>query len=57
MMSWSYDDTFLFCVNQQGSLMIYNNAGQPLLVSTHGLGIELGPSYHLPVHPVIELQR
>ena len=56
-MSWSFDDLFLICITGRGSVLLFNNAGEPMIAATHGLGIELGPSYLLPVNPLIEPSR
>jgi len=57
MMTWSYDDLFLICITGRGSLLLFNNAGEAMMCTTHGMGVELGPSYFLPVNPLIEPLR
>lgn len=52
-MAWTYDDLFLACILRSGSVCIMPRLGAPILLQTSGHSTEMGPSYFLPLHPVI----
>ncbi|XP_074641416.1 uncharacterized protein LOC141899158 [Tubulanus polymorphus] len=52
-MKWLSDDLFVACMTKQGSVCILSKLGEPILVQTFGCSVELGPSYYIPLHPLI----
>ncbi len=54
-MAWTADGLLLVCVTRRGSLMILPRYGQPLKLFTHGCSLDMGPSYQLPLHPLITI--
>lgn len=51
-MAWTADDLFLVCIMKSGSVCIVSRLGEPLILNIHGQGLNLGPSYYLPLHPL-----
>lgn len=50
---WTSDDLFVACMLEQGTLCIVTRLGEPLLLSTFGCSIQMGPKLFLPLHPLI----
>jgi len=53
-MAWTCDDLFLACITGRGSLLVLSKLGEPLLIATQGMGNEFGPSFFIPLLPLIE---
>lgn len=52
-MMWTADGLLLACMTKRGSLMILPRFGQPMQLVTQGCSLDMGPSYSLPLHPLI----
>ncbi|XP_062574969.1 ciliogenesis and planar polarity effector 1-like isoform X1 [Saccostrea cucullata] len=51
-MAWTADDLFLVCIMKSGSVCVVSRLGEPLILNIQGQGLNLGPSYYLPLHPL-----
>ncbi|XP_029639943.1 ciliogenesis and planar polarity effector 1-like [Octopus sinensis] len=52
-MKWTYNNLFVVCILNSGSVCILPRLGEPVLLKTNGLSQEMGPAFFLPIHPVI----
>ncbi|XP_078606977.1 uncharacterized protein LOC144879422 isoform X2 [Branchiostoma floridae x Branchiostoma japonicum] len=52
-MKWTCDDLLLVCITKRGSVVILTRLGEPLMLTTHGCSVEMGPCLYLPLHPLI----
>jgi len=55
-MQWTHDDLLLAIINAQGSIGLVPRLGEPVLIQTHGCGIDVGPKLFLPLLPVVSMQ-
>jgi len=55
-MQWTHDDLLLAIINAQGSISLVPRLGEPVLIQTHGCGIDIGPKLFLPLLPVVSVQ-
>ncbi|EDV22319.1 uncharacterized protein TRIADDRAFT_58803 [Trichoplax adhaerens] len=56
-MTWTSNSLLLIAITRNGFVAIISRAGQLLLCNTKGLGTELGPSFYLPLHPLMTIKK
>jgi len=55
-MEWTYDDLLLAVITAQGCVSLVPRLGEPVLIQTHGCGIDIGPELFLPLLPLIPIR-
>ncbi|KAK3727848.1 hypothetical protein QZH41_001625 [Actinostola sp. cb2023] len=56
-MSWTSNSLLLVVITCCGSLAILTKLGEPVLISTTGCSIDMGPGLYLPLHPRITFSK
>ncbi|XP_048582727.1 uncharacterized protein LOC5517350 isoform X2 [Nematostella vectensis] len=56
-LQWTSDSLLLIAVTRAGSVLMLTKLGTPLLISTKGNSIDMGPSLFLPIHPRIYFRK
>lgn len=55
-MAWTSNSLLLAVITRNGSLAIVSRVGQLLLCNTEGMEMNLGPSFYLPLHPMMTIK-
>jgi len=55
-MAWTHNDLLLAIINAQGCVSLVPRLGEPLLIQTHGCGVDIGPALFLPMFPPVYIQ-
>jgi hypothetical protein len=56
-LEWSGDGLLLAAMTRRGCLLLLPRFGPPLRLIASGCGLEMGPAYFLPLHPLITVQN
>jgi hypothetical protein len=55
-MKWTSDGLFIVAITKRGSLVIFPRMSSPIMFSTSGCSLDMGPETHMAIHPLIVVE-
>ena len=55
-MAWTSESLFLAVMLRNGCAGLLSRLGEPLVILSKGCSVDMGPSYYLPLTPLMAVQ-